>query len=98
MLQIIDGKRYNTETATCLGEWDNGLSYSDFGHCEESLHQTPKGAFFLSGSGGARSNYGDGSGGGSGITVIDRDSALQWAETHDVAPDIIAKHFEIEDA
>ena len=29
MKQIINGKRYNTETATEIGNYSNGLGYSD---------------------------------------------------------------------
>jgi len=37
MKKIINGKLYNTETATCLGSWSNGHDVGDFTYCEESF-------------------------------------------------------------
>ena len=34
MTKIIDGKRYNTETATLIGEWTNGAYRGDFNRVE----------------------------------------------------------------
>lgn len=102
---IINGKRYNTETATLVDEWDNGLSYSDFKHCEESLYRTKKGSWFTLGSGGPMSRYARSVGGSmtSGdrdvIRPISADEAREWLERygHD---DLIEKFFaaDIEDA
>lgn len=35
MKKIIDGKKYDTETAKLVGEWTNGYSYNDFHYCTE---------------------------------------------------------------
>ncbi len=71
MKQVIDGKTYNTETATKVGRYWNGLCPGDFRAMDESLYQTKKGAWFLAGKGGPMTkysvSYGDATGGGSGI-------------------------------
>ena len=101
MKRIIDGKTYNTETAEFIAEWSNGLGYSDFRNCEESLYKTKKGAFFIAGEGGAMSRWsrpcGKMTGGGDGIRVLTTDEALAWCENHEIDTDTIAAHFEIEE-
>lgn len=57
MKKVIEGKRYDTETARKLGEWDNGLGYCDFSYCSETLYKKRTGEFFLLGDGGAASKY-----------------------------------------
>lgn len=42
MKRIIDGKKYDTETAACIATWDNGYYGNDFKRCEESLYRTKK--------------------------------------------------------
>ena len=39
MKKIINGKRYDTETAEKIGVWDNARSISDFDCCEETLYR-----------------------------------------------------------
>lgn len=56
MKAIIEGKRYNTETATEIAYYSWG-SYSDFEHVEETLYRTENGAWFLVGGGGPKSTY-----------------------------------------
>jgi hypothetical protein len=96
MKKVIDGKLYNTETAEEIANWSNGLSYSDFNNCEESLFLTKKGAWFLQGEGGAMSKYsrpcGDMTGGGSGFEVLTPDEAMKWLENHN-GEEAIIKHF-----
>lgn len=57
MKKIIDGKLYNTETATFLGDYEYSHS-GDFRHMYEALYQTKKGTYFLFGDGGQLSRYG----------------------------------------
>lgn len=57
MRAVIDGKRYDTETAVLVAEWHNGRNISDFNHCDESLYRTKRGSWFIAGSGGANSAY-----------------------------------------
>lgn len=104
MKKIINGKRYDTDTATLLHAWESGYDSGDFHYYEEGLYRTPKGNLFIAGGGGAMSPYseslGGGSyGGGSGIRPVDRYEALAWLEGHE-GTRAIEEHFadEIEDA
>lgn len=108
MRAVIEGKRYDTETAQLIGESDNlgqGVdSISDFGYWEAGLYRTKNGRYFLAGEGGAASMFsqpvGQNSwGGGSGIKPLDKDQALEWAERH-LKPEVVEQWFadEIEDA
>lgn len=57
MKKIIDGKVYNTETATCVGGCSNGYYCNDFKYESEELYQKKNGEFFLYGEGGPLSSY-----------------------------------------
>lgn len=86
MKRIIDGKRYNTETATEITSREHGY-YNDFHHYSETLYRTRKGAFFLHGEGGPLSKYGcslSGSmrGSGSDLIVLTEHEARDWLEQH----------------
>ena len=81
MKKIIDGKLYNTDTATRLADWDNGYGGGDLDYCEETLYRTKKGAYFLYGCGGAR-NEGDWCSGGEDISVLTEEEAKEWALEH----------------
>ena len=84
MKKIIKGKLYNTETAKEIAAWSNGLSYSDFNWCEETLYRKKTGEYFVAGEGGARSKYaerhGDMWGAGEEIVPMTEDEARTWAE------------------
>ena len=86
MKRIIDGKRYNTETALHIGTWDNNLSSSDFSFCTSRLYRTKTGRYFLHGDGGPNSRWasscGDMRGSGDGIEVLTEDDAFTWAQQH----------------
>ncbi len=41
MKKIINGKKYDTETATRLADWNNG------GYCKETLYQKHTGEYFM---------------------------------------------------
>lgn len=93
MKKIIDGKRYDTEKATLVAEWDNGLGYSDFGWCETSLYCTQNGSWFLAGEGGALSEWSEpcgnnGRGGGSGIKPLSELEAREWLEWHEFTDEL----------
>lgn len=87
MKRVINGKRYDTDTATPVAEWGNDLSDSDFRAESETLYLTRKGAWFLHGSGGPLSSYAVVSHGGreqSGSSVIEPytpDAAKEWLES-----------------
>lgn len=99
MKQIINGKIYDTDTATKIHEQTSSLSRSDFNYCNETLYMTSIGNFFLEGEGGAMTryakSYGNTSTGGSGIQPISTDYALAWCEKYNVDVDIIEKYFDI---
>ena len=93
MKKIINGKRYDTETATEIGSWDNGLSNSDFDNCSETLYKTKLGNYFLHGEGGAMSSYSvnvgnNGRGGSSEIIPMSKQEALEWCEIRGLADEI----------
>lgn len=89
MKKVINGKVYNTETAEEVHAWDNGLGYSDFRNCSETLYVTKKGNFFLEGEGGPMTrwatSYGGGNsyGSGSGLKEMSMDEVIEWLENHD---------------
>lgn len=87
MKKIINGKRYDTETATSIGWYSNNLSYNDLDYKEETLYKKRTGEYFLCGEGGARSDYArytdDGHWAhGEEIRPISWEGARQWAEKH----------------
>lgn len=88
MLKIINGKRYNTETAHEVLAMDNGgYSRSDFKYEDTSLYLTKNGAWFLAGEGNAMSRWARKSGNntygpGSGIQPIDTIEARSILEDH----------------
>jgi hypothetical protein len=96
MKQIIGGRRYDTDTAILIGQHGSG-SPSDFRYINEALYRTRNGRFFLAGEGGARTRWaycapGGGRWTGSGIQPLNRDEALDWAQSH-LATDIVERHF-----
>ena len=56
MKKIINGKVYNTETATLVCEYSYGGS-GDFNHIFEQLYITKQGTFFINGEGGPMTSY-----------------------------------------
>lgn len=85
MKKVINGKVYNTETATEIGHYWNGLSDRDFNHLSETLYKTAKGNYFLAGEGGPLTKYshscGDNSwSGGVRIIPLTREEAFDWAQ------------------
>ena len=55
MEKIINGKRYNTETAELIAEREENVG--SFDHIHEELYRKRTGEFFISGEGGARTAY-----------------------------------------
>lgn len=85
MKKIINGRKYDTETARKIGDWNNGKLY-DFDYVIERLYKKKTGEYFLYGEGGAVSKYGvevrDGMSDGSDIIPLTEKKALIWAEEH----------------
>ena len=96
MKKVINGKVYDTETATKIGGWDNGYSSNDFNYLSEVLYVTKKGTYFLYGEGGAmssyRSTYGKNYGYGEHIEHLSQNDALDWASKK-LDGDIVQEHF-----
>ena len=101
MKKIIDGKLYNTETATKVGYWDNN-QYGSFNWCMEILYKKKTGEFFLYGEGGALSPYTKSCGqncwsGSEEIIPYTEAEAKEWAERCLDADDYIAIFGEVEE-
>ena len=87
MKKIINGKKYDTETAKEVGYWSNGGSWRDFSHVQETLYRKKTGEYFLFGEGGPQTRYAVSTGqnswtGGEKITPLTHENARQWAEEH----------------
>lgn len=87
MKKIIDGKKYDTETATEVGYWQNIGDKRQFDYVCETLYRKRNGEYFLHGEGGAMSKYctdlGDNQWGyGETIIPLSFKSASDWAEGH----------------
>lgn len=86
MRKIIQGKAYDTETSTIVGEWDNKVGITDFTYFHEALYRKRTGEYFIHGEGNAQSKYAvhrygmwDG---GEAITPLSYEDARRWAEEH----------------
>lgn len=87
MRKVINGARYDTDTAKRLATWESDQDYTGFAHTEESLCRTKAGKWFLHGTGNAASVYAsrraDGwSGPGEKVIPLSEEAARQWAEQH----------------
>ena len=97
MEKIINGKRYDTETAKQIA----AASYSHYGDSQywcEGLYRTKKGDWFLVGEGSAMSKFAravgqNEVGGGSAIISLTRVKALSWLEVHTSGSEAIEKYF-----
>lgn len=105
MKAIIDGKRYDTETAKHVAELSNMAHMrGDFGYWEAELYRTPRGNWFLAGHGGPQTSWaravpGGGWSGSEGIIPIGEDDARQLLEERGL-DQVVEEHFGdiIEDA
>lgn len=87
MKKIIDGKRYDTNTAKEIVSASSSVSRSDFHWWRETLYRKQTGEFFLHGEGGPASRYSRSVGlnewsGGERIMPLSFSEAQQWAEDH----------------
>lgn len=103
MKRIIDGKRYDTDTAEEICSLHSrGLGRSDFKWEDTQLYRTRKGAWFLAGEGGPLTRWcRTVSGGmmtyGEGIIPLELDDARDILERED-ATDALEKYFPVEEA
>lgn len=103
MKAVIEGRRYDTETAEFVASWSYG-GRGDFEYEREELYRTPKGSWFIAGSGGPKTKYSQQTGqnewsGGERITPLSPDEARRWLERAEEW-DAIEEYFfdDIEDA
>lgn len=87
MRKIINGRKYDTDTATRIAEWENTIDVRDFSHYSETLYRKRNGEYFIFGSGNAGSRYStrveqNTWSGGQNIAPLSYDAAREWAETH----------------
>ena len=87
MKAIINGKKYDTETAKFLVQRSNYGSFRDFNHVEETLYRKRTGEYFLLGKGGPNTIYAEWvdtntRSGGSRIVPLTVEGAKEWAEAH----------------
>jgi len=85
MKKIINGKRYDTDTAEKVAAAYSRLARNDFGYWEEELYRKRTGEFFLYGWGNAASRYSVSAGlnswsGGEKIIPLTIEEAQEWAE------------------
>ena len=102
MKKIISGKIYNTDTAIFIGNHQHS-NRGDFQFEDTDLYRTPKGAFFVQGTGGAYSRWSqpcgsNGQMGGHGIQAMSAIEALAWCEDAGIDADVIAQYFSVEEA
>lgn len=86
MKKVIDGKRYDTDTAILMGS-DKYSNFKDFTHWTEELYRKRNGEYFLYGEGGPMTKYAQTAGqnewsGGEKIMPLTPDAARKWAEEH----------------
>lgn len=85
MKKIINGKRYDTDSAKNCGSYYYS-NKRDFHYIEETLYQKRTGEFFLHGLGGAASKYAEYDGNmwgmGEKIMPMSIEEAKKWAEDH----------------
>jgi hypothetical protein len=88
MKKIIDGKRYDTETAEYVYRWDNGRFSTDFRYYFKVLYRTQKGAWFIYHDGGALID--------TDIEVVSADDAYEFLAEHSEdtdAHEVIEQYF-----
>jgi hypothetical protein len=93
MIKIINGKRYNTDTATLIGEEWNGCARNDFNFLLEKLYRTKSGQYFLFGESGANGKYSRSCGtnsycGGEEITLMSDIQAQKWLEQYNLTNEL----------
>lgn len=101
MIQVIDGKRYNTEKALFIYKHFNGHMPSDFHYRKKVLYLTQNGNWFIHHVGGAMTDMAvsvgnNGRGGSENIEPVSMDDAYAFLEAHSddsEALQAIEKHF-----
>jgi hypothetical protein len=87
MRKVINGKLYDTDTATLVHEDEGNLLPTDFDYTSERLYRKRTGEYFVHGRGGAASRWArevgyDRYGAGEGIEPLTYEGAQRWMEEH----------------
>ena len=88
MKKIINGKKYDTDTAERLANYEmGGVCCNDIHYVNETLYRKATGEYFIFGEGGAYSCYGSPAVGGGyvageAILPLSTAEAMVWAEAH----------------
>jgi len=86
MKKIINGLRYDTDSAIWLGWGESSTPVSDFSWWQAALYRTPRsGRYFLAGEGGPMTTFakaccGNLRGYGERVIPMSDDEAREWAE------------------
>lgn len=84
MKKIINGRKYDTDTATEIGTCSGGEGPGDFHYFTETLYRKRGGEYFLYGYGQGLSRYAQRSGGawgpGEAISPLTYEGARSWCE------------------
>lgn len=85
MRKIINGARYDTDTAKKIGHWESDRDYTGLLHTEETLYRTKFAKWFLHGVGNAGSIYAtrkkdSWTAPGESIVPISEDVAREWVK------------------
>jgi len=97
MKRIIDGRRYDTSTATLIASYHAPYDMGDFHWYEEALYRTRAGAWFVAGEGHAASKYAEhfgqnDRGPGEGLEPLAEADARRWLEEHEET-EALERHF-----
>lgn len=99
MKKVINGRRYNTESAEFVGTYQSEFGVTDFNYYEEHLYLKKTGEFFIHGEGNGASpyceSYGNMWGPGEKLVPLTHNEAKQWVE--DKLNDKYEELFEVED-
>lgn len=86
MKKIINGKKYDTDTAKYVAGDSSTYPANDFHYWDEELYRKKTGEYFLYGKGGPMTSYAESSGSGwtwgSDIIPYTESEARKWAERH----------------
>jgi len=87
MRAIIDGLRYDTDTAEAVHVWTNGLPRGDLRFRAKTLYRTPKGRWFIHHEGGPMTDLAQRVSdstitGGEKIEPVSEDDAFRFLTTH----------------
>ena len=102
MRKIVNGKKYDTDTATCVCDISpNGYSQSDFRWEDTYLYRTKNGNWFIAGEGGPMTRWmhqvGNSYCYGEGLKPVEADYARELLEQFGSA-EKMEKYFQVEEA